>query len=122
MGAEILIPLSSDKDCIIVPDLGDPRSARTATDADLKRLAGKIQFSDHRRAMVNEVVGTLGVKISIQPHAFWAVFPKDVEDKLARLETAHRGRRPENIEETIFRVTRRGGSYEVVVEDQVAKK
>jgi hypothetical protein len=122
MGAEILIPLSSDKDCIIVPDLGAPRSARTATDADLKRLAGKIQFSDQRPAMVKEVVGALGVKVSSQPNAFWAFFPKDVEDKLARLEKGHRNRLPENIEETIFRVTIRDGRYEVAVEHQAAKK
>jgi hypothetical protein len=122
MGAEILIPMSSDRDCIIVPDLGDPKSARTATDSDFKRLAGKIQFSDNRRQMVNEIIDVLGVKVSGQPKAFWAFFPKGVEEDLARKEKGYRGRTPENIEETIFRVTIRGGSFDFVVEDQTAKK
>jgi len=122
MGAEILIPLSSDRDCIIIPDLGDPKSARTATDADFKRLAGKIQFSDNRRQMVNEVIDTLSVRVPGQPKAFWAFFPKGVEEDLARKEKAYRNRVPENIEETVFRVTIRGGSFDMVVEDQTAKK
>jgi hypothetical protein len=122
MGAEILIPLSSDKDCIIIPDLSNPQSARTATDEDFRRLAGKIQFSDNRRAMVKEVTDTLSVTVPGQPKAFWAFFPKAVEDELASKEKAHRGRRPEDIEETVFRVTTRGGSFEMVVEEQTSKR
>jgi hypothetical protein len=122
MGAEILIPVTSDRDCIIIPNLDDPKSARTATDADFKRLAGKIQFSDNRRPMVAEIIDSLGVRVPGQPKAFWAFFPKEVEEKLAYLEKGYRGRLPENIEETVYRVTIRGGSYEVVVDEQIAKK
>jgi hypothetical protein len=121
MGAEILIPITSDKDCVIVQDLSDPKG-RTATDADFKRLAGKIQFSDSRKAMVGEVVDALGVRVPGQPKAFWAFFPKEVEEKLAHLEKGYRNRRPEDIEETVYRVIIRGGSFEVVVGDQIAKK
>ena len=123
MGAEILIPLTSDRDCLVIDNLETPR-ARTATDGDFKRLASKIQFSDNRRQMVKEVIDTLGVGASVRgdPKAFWAFFPKDLEDELARKETSYRNRRAEDIEETVFKVTIRGGRYELIVEDQSIKK
>jgi hypothetical protein len=123
MGAEILVPLPPDnKKCLIIRDLGSPRPV-VATDADLNRLAGKIQFSDNRAQPVREVLAELGVSApGSQPKAFWAFFPKDVEEQLAHKEKGYRNRRAEDIEETIFRVAVRGGSFELVVDDQVAKK
>jgi hypothetical protein len=123
MGAEILVPLPPDnKNCIIVRDLANPQPA-VASDADLNRLAGKIQFSDNRPMPVREVLEVIGVQASgAQPKAFWAFFPKDVEEQLAHKEKGYRNRRAEDIEETVFRVTVRGGAFELVVEDQVAKK
>lgn len=120
MGAEVFVPLPPDnKKCIIITDLGAP-SPRIASDADMNRLAGKIQFSDNRPKLVREVLTVL--KVNEPARAFWAFFPKDVEAKLAHEEVKFRNRRPENIEETIFKVTVRGGSYEMVVEEQTAKK
>ncbi len=123
MGAEILIPLPPDnKKCLIIRDLTSPQPA-VASDSDLGRLAGKIQFSDNRSQPVREVLEVLKVRSEgVQPKAFWAFFPKDVEEQLAHKEKGYRNRRAEDIEETIFRVTVRGGSFELVVEDQVAKK
>lgn len=121
MGAEILVPLPPDgKKCLVIRDLGDPKPV-VASDEDLNRLAGKIQFSDNRPAPVREVLGTLGVDTT-GVKAFWAFFPKEVEEDLARKETGYRSRRPENIEETIFIVTVRGGVPEIVVDDQVVKR
>jgi hypothetical protein len=123
MRAEILVPLPpDDKKCVLVPDIDNPGSQRVATDADLRRLAGKIQFSDTRAAQVRDVVNTLGIQTAGQPKTFWAFFPKDLEEELARKETGYRNRRAEDIEETVFSVTIRGGSYEIVVVDQVAKR
>jgi hypothetical protein len=120
MGAEVFVPLPPDnKKCMIIADLSAP-NPRIATEADMNRLAGKIQFSDNRPKLVREVLNVL--KVDAPAKAFWAFFPKDVEDKLARAEVQYRNRRPENIEETIFRVTVRGGNYEMVVEEQTAKK
>lgn len=120
MGAEVLVPLPPDNaKCLIVRDLSAPNPA-VASEGDLNRLAGKIQFSDNRPKMVREVLGVL--KVDAPAKAFWAFFPKNVEDELARKETAYRNRRAENIEETVFRVTVRGGNFEVVVEDQTAKR
>ena len=93
-----------------------------ASDADLNRLAGKIQFSDNRPKPVREILASLGVEAPSPPKAFWAFFPKNLEDELATKEKAYRNRRPEDIEETVFRVTVRGGSFSFVVDEQVAKK
>lgn len=121
MGAEILVPLPpGEKECLVFPDLKNPEMKRVATDADFKRLAAKIKFSDTRRDAVVGVAGALGLDVT--PKTFWAFFPKELEDHLARLETGHRNRRSEDIEETIFRVTVRGGNYEFVVDEQTAKR
>jgi len=123
MGAEILVPLPpDDKKCILIRNLNDPGSQSVASDADLKRLAGKIQFADTRRDQVRDVLNVLGVNAPGQPKAFWAFFPKELEEELARKETSYRNRRSEDIEETVFKVTIRGGSYELVVDDQVIKR
>lgn len=120
MGAEILVPVPPDNSkCLIVTDIRNPKP-RMATDADFTRLAGQIKFSDTRRDSVKGVTEVLGVDFT--PKSFWAFFPKGLEDELDRKERAYRNRRPEDIEETIFRVTVRGGSYEVIVDDQTAKR
>ena len=123
MGAEVLIPLTSDRDCILIPDLGNPAAQKVANDTDFRRLASKIQFSDNRPAQVRDVLGTLGVKAPGNPKAFWAFFPKDLEDELSRMETNYLNRRAEEIEETIFQVTAvRGEKPKIKVVDQVRKK
>jgi hypothetical protein len=91
-----------------------------ATDDDMKRLADQIKFSDTRPASVAGVCSALGVREPAR--SFWAFFPRTLEDELSRKETNYRNRRAEDIEETIFRVVIRGGSYEVVVYDQTAKR
>ena len=121
MGAEILVPIPpGEKECILFPDLNNTAAHRAAADADFRRLANKIKFSDTRRDAVQGVAGALGLDIT--PKTFWAFFPKDLEDTLARLETSYRNRRAEDIEETVFRVTVRGGGYEFVVDEQVVKR
>lgn len=121
VGAEILVPLPPDnKEAHVFPDLNDLKKGRTATADDLKRLAGKVKFSDTRREQVAEVVAALG--LDAKPKEFWAFFPKELEDELARKEKAYRNRKPEDIEETIFRVTVRAGKLEIVVDDQRVKR
>jgi hypothetical protein len=123
MRAEVLVPLPpDDKKCLVIENLENPAGQRVATDADFRRLAGKIQFTDTRREPVREVIGALGLNVPGQPKAFWAFFPKDLEEELARKETSYRNRRAEDIEETVFRVTIRGGKYDIVVDEQVIKR
>ncbi len=122
LGAEILIPLPPDNDAkksILIGDLSKPEHKKPS-DADLKRLAGKVQFSDTRKEPVAGVMEVL--KVEGKPPAFWAFFPKELEAELARKESNYRNRRAEDIEETIFQVAIRGGKTEIVVADQKAKK
>ena len=91
MGAEILVPLPpDDKKCILIRDLNKPvgNGRRRASEADLKRLGGKIQFSDTRREPVREVIAALGVNVTGQPKSFWAFFPRELEDE-ARPQGGH---------------------------------
>jgi hypothetical protein len=119
MGARILVPVPNSADCYFFDDLNNPRP-RLATDSDLKALADQIKFSDARRDAVQGVAGALGLDFT--PKTFWAFFPKGLESDLARKETGYRNKRSEDIEETIFRVTVRGGNYEIVVDDQKMKR
>ena len=120
MKAEILVPIPNSADSILIKDISNPSVQRKASDADLRDLAKKIQFSDTRRDAVQGVSGALG--LDFMPKTFFAFFPKDLEDQLARLETSYRNRRAEDIEETIFRVTIRGGTHEFVVDEQQIKR
>lgn len=123
MGAEILIPLpppNSNK-CILIRDLNNP-TQKTADDADMDRLAGKIQFGEPRKDQVKDVCDALGVKTPAPPTTFWACFPEGLEEELARKETGFRNRRAEDIEMTIFRIIVRGGKYELIVDEQKIKK
>ncbi|AMV29140.1 hypothetical protein VT84_32395 [Gemmata sp. SH-PL17] len=120
MKAEILVPIPGTADSILIKDISNPGAQRKASDADLRDLAKKIQFSDTRRDAVQGVAGALGLDFT--PKTFFAFFPKGLEEDLARLETSYRNRRAEDIEETIFRVTIRGGTYEFVVDEQQIKR
>lgn len=122
MGAVVLIPLPPEnKQCLYFSDLKNPGSGRLATDAEVSKLvAEQIKFGDTRPDSVRAVCGILGVREPVR--SFWAFFPKGIEAQLAQKETGYRNRRPEDIEETVFRVIVRGGGYEIVVDDQVPKR
>jgi hypothetical protein len=120
MQAKLLVPIPNSDKALFFPDLNDLSRHRIATDDDLRQLANQIKFCDTRRDAVWQVAGTL--QLDFKPATFWAFFPKSLEEELARLERNYRNRRPEDIEETIFRVTFRGGKPEVVVEDQTLKR
>lgn len=122
MGAEILVPLPPDgKRCALVQDLNSP-SQKIASDADMDRLAGKIQFGEPRKDQVKDVCEALGIKAPSTPTTFWACFPEGLEEELAHKETGFRNRRAEDIEMTIFRISVRGGKYELIVDEQKIKK
>ncbi|HEY2911252.1 MAG TPA: hypothetical protein VGI99_13460 [Gemmataceae bacterium] len=120
LDAVILIPLPPDnKECLFFPSLKRPRERRMATERDLQKLAGQVRFSDSRPQSVGSVCAALGV--DARPSSFWAFFPARVEEELAKKEIGYRNRRPEEIAETIFRLTVRNGSATIVVVDQKPK-
>lgn len=122
MGAVVLVPLPPEnKQCLYFPDLKNPSNRRLATDVEVsKMVAGQIKFGDTRPDSVRAVCGILGVREPAR--SFWAFFPKGLEEQLAQKEIGYRNRRPEDIEETVFRVIVRGGGYEIIVDDQQAKR
>lgn len=134
LGAEITIPLPpEEKQHILIRDLNNPQQkviagdfkslyVKEGDDAEVKRLKMLMSFYDARPNQVREIIVALNIDVSAQPRVFRAHFPKSLEDELARQEVKHRNRRPEDIKNTYFRVTQRGGTYEVVVDEQVPFK
>jgi len=122
MNAVILVPLPQmdNKQGLYFTNLHNLGEKKISTDADLSKLAGQIKFSDTRPDSVRAVCEVLGVKENAK--SFWAFFPRGLEDELAKQEIGYRNRRPEQIEETIFRVITQGGTYKIVVDDQTAKR
>ncbi len=121
MGAKLLIPIPPENSkCIMIEDIRNPGNQRVATDGDLSAMAAQVKFSDTRPGVVREVAAALGLDFT--PKTFWAFFPKNVEEELARKETQHRNRRADDIEETIFRVAVRGGAFEILVDEQKLKR
>ena len=121
MGAVIIVPLPPEnKQCLYFTNLKNLNEKKMCTDDDLRKLAGQIKFSDTRPDSVRAVCDVLGVKENAK--SFWAFFPRGLEDEVSKKEIGYRNRRPEDIEETIFRVIVRGGSYEIIVDDQTPKK
>jgi hypothetical protein len=134
LGAEITIPLPpEEKQHVLISDVNNPQQkvitgdfknlyAKEGDDSEVKRLKMLMSFYDARPNQVREIIAALNINVNAQPRVFRAHFPKRLEDELARLEVKHRNRRPEDIKNTYFRVTLRGGSYEVVVDEQVMFK
>ena len=74
----------------------------------------------YKKGSVTEVSSALNLNFT--PASFWAFFPKDLEGELSRLEVAYGNKQPEQIEETVFEVTVRAGTSQVVVASQKLKK
>jgi hypothetical protein len=120
--ATLLVPIPpANKQMMIFEDLRNPQPGRIASDSDIDRLSRQMRFSDVSDEAVKEVSRALGIN-TFTPQAFFAFFPKDIEDDLAKKERDYRRKKAEDIEETKFRVTVRGNSFEIVVYDQKMKR
>lgn len=118
--ATLLVPCPGENDCIYFPDLSDLTTRRTATNKDLEKLAEHIRFSDSRKEAVGGIAAE--VKLNFTPEKFFACFPRDIEDDLARKERAYRGQKPFEIEQTIFLVKASNKKAEITVMEQTLKK
>jgi hypothetical protein len=119
--AVILVPVPpANAKMMLFDDLAHPKPSKLAGDADLDKLSKQIRFRDTNDEAVKEITAALGIT-SFKPQAFFAFFPKEVEDELAKKEREFLGLKPEEIRETIFRVTVRNGAYEIAVIDQKKK-
>ncbi len=117
MNAQLLFPIPGTEKCILIKDLNNSAGQKTVDPGEFGAL---LKFVDSRSDAVNGVVGALGLEI--HPRSFCAVFSKEQEARLAKMETSYRNRRAEDIEETIFKVTIRGGEAEIVVDEQKVKR
>lgn len=100
----------------------DPRrhsDRKTATDADLHELGGWLRFEDIRRQSVEAVADAFN--LGYVPPMFLVYFNKELEKKLDTLERQYQNRDPREIRETVYRVVRRGGSFDLIVINQILK-
>lgn len=117
MRAKLLIPIPGGDKCYLIENLDNPGTPRVVDPADFGSL---LRFVDSRPEAVNSVIGALG--LDVKTRSFCAIFTKEQEAELAKMETNYRNRRAEDIEETIFKVTIRGGVPEVYVDEQKVKR
>jgi len=119
--AVVVVPIPPDgKTAYVFRDLINPKPGTYVEEKEWTKLAGQIQFCDYKKTSVTEVSSALNLNFT--PASFWAFFPKDLEGELSRLEVAYGNKQPEQIEETVFEVTVRGGSSQVVVASQKLKR
>ena len=117
LGAVVLVGVPPDrKEMYIFRDLKNPRPGTIATPADFAQFASQVQFNDAKSDAVRSVGQEL--RLDFAPDSFWAIFPKGIEEELARLEGAYQNRRAEDIEQTRFQVSVVGGRHKLVVADQ----
>jgi hypothetical protein len=122
MKATLLVPIPPvNKQMMIFEDLRNPQPGRIASDSDIDRLSRQMRFSDVSDDAVKEVARALGIT-GFTPQAFFAFFPKDLEDDLAKKERDFRRKRTEDIEETKFKVTVTGNTFRVEVVEQKMKR
>lgn len=119
LGAKLLIPIPGSGQCVVIEDLGQPDRRKVIGQAELDAYGG-LRFSDPRRDVVGSLAQTL--QLDFTPTVFFAIFSRELEEELAAKEVAYRNRRPEDIEVTVFRVTVRGGSYSIVVDEQQVRR
>ncbi len=119
MGATVLFPAGSGR-FLMFGDLNNPGVGKVVGENEIRGFSQQMQFSDVRPESVRQVAGALG--LSDTPRVFFALFPKEIEEDLARKETNYRGRQSKDIEETIFQVTVRGGKPDITVYDQRPKR
>lgn len=121
MKATVLVPIPPDnKEMMIFKDLTTGAPNRPATSAEMDVLLRQMRFCDITQKAVVEIAQTY--KLNFTPQSFFAFFPKELEEKLARDEENFRGRKSKDIEETIFSVTITGQSFSIRIVDQTAKK
>ena len=119
--AVVVIPIPPDgKTAYVFRDLLNPKPGTYVEEKEWTKLAGQIQFCDYKKTSVTEVASALNLNFT--PASFWAFFPKDLEGELSRLEVAYGNKQAEQIEETVFEVTVRGGSSQIVVASQKLKR
>jgi hypothetical protein len=118
LGAILAIPTSSG-DYFVIRDLKAGRAGGKVE--NIRETVGdRIFWTDSQPLSVQSLSGALG--LNPPPPAIHAFFPQSLEQKLLKLELDYRGLSEDQIDETRFRIVRRGGTYEPQVSLQTRKR
>jgi hypothetical protein len=116
LGAKLAIPLKGEK-YLLINDLSKP--AKTETVDDLSSL-NLIWWTDNTEKSVEGL--TKALKIKETPAIIIAFFPKELEDRLAKMELAFAEKNGyksvDEVGETTYRIKQVKSKYEPVVVDQ----
>ncbi len=114
LGAQIAFPSRGDK-FLYFSNLDSPSPKQ-----ELKDLASETQlyWIDENPQSVAMVCQYLGVPDS---GFFLAFLPRELEERMLKMELAYMNLAEEEIASTTFRVVRRGGGYDVQVESQIPR-
>jgi len=83
---------------------------------EIEDLGERMFWEDKKESSVRDLARAMGLK-KTPPH-IRVFFPKQFEDELSAKEQRYRGKREDDIIETIFDVKKRGGKYTAEVVDQ----
>ncbi|CAN5619144.1 hypothetical protein BH11PLA2_BH11PLA2_19350 [soil metagenome] len=120
LGGVIVLQMRDDnKRVYIYKSLNTSLAGKIATDSDLTDIASWLRFEDVRRNSVEAVAEALS--LGYTPPVFFAYFPKSLEEKLDKLERQHANKDPKDVKETVFKVVRRGGEYDLFVTNQIMR-
>jgi hypothetical protein len=116
LGAIIGVPMPNEQYKIIRNLKQKPAQGQVE---DLTKI-NRIFWVDNNPESVQSLANGLGLKPT--PELLVAFFPKNLEEKLAKLERDYKKLEEDQILETRFRVVKKGGVYEPVVLDQRPKE
>ena len=116
---EVLLQVNNDNKRLYL--FKNPRSTDKviASDSDIERISGMLRFEDIRIQSVEAVAEALN--LGYTPPMFIVFFPKELEKKLDTLERQYQNKDPKEIRETVYKVVRRGGEYDLTVVNQILK-
>jgi hypothetical protein len=120
LGGIIVMQLRDDNSRLYVfrnPQNGGP--PKIASDEDIAEFTRLLQFTDTRGETVASVAEALGLNYT--PPMFMVYFPKSFEMKLEKLEREYNGKESKQIKETIFRVIKSGGGFDLNVIGQTLR-
>ena len=114
LGAEIAFP-DRDEKYLYFSNLASPTPTRQLKDLFSET---RLYWIDQNPQSVAMVCQHLGVRNS---GFFLAFLPRELEERMLRMELAYMNLAEEEIASTTFRVVRRGGGYDVQVESQIPR-
>lgn len=106
------------KNGTLYADMNNPTVGRPADKGD-PIFNGRLGLYEQEPAKIRKMLQYLGAP---NGRTYGVFFPKKFQDELAQKEIGHRNRRPEDIENTVFSFSVRGGEYEIIVVDQRVRK